>query len=405
MATTSRPGERGAALLVVLVAVAVLTALAADLAYDTRVSLRIAANARDDLRATYLAKSGVALSRLVLSFQQELDGAIPRIPGQPSLPRPQIWRLVPVTSGLAAALFDGVPREEGAERVAAAPGAFEASVDDEGRKVNVQFDAGGTGALAAQVQALFQLVCDPRWDALFDRDDASGVRASRQDLLVHLRDWVDEDEVSSALVAGFPGGSCAMITPPNPFERGFGDENHPYDRGEDRYRAKNARMDSLAELHLVAGVSDLFMAAFGDALTVYLPRDAKWNVNETDPALLLVRAMIAADPPIQPAFLDPELPARLHGLVLERTFGGILSLSSSDFGQLVQLAGVTVNMSPLAENSPQNPFTDRSFVFRIRAVGQAGDVRKKLEAVVRFEQTTQGQPGSTSGRLVHWREE
>ena len=69
-----RTSERGAALLIVMVAVAVLTALAADLAYESQVSLRIAANARNELQATYLAKSGIAVSRLVLAFQQELDG-------------------------------------------------------------------------------------------------------------------------------------------------------------------------------------------------------------------------------------------------------------------------------------------------------------------------------------------
>ena len=48
--------ERGAALLVAIVAIAILTTLAADLAYDTQVRLRIAANARDDLRASALAQ-------------------------------------------------------------------------------------------------------------------------------------------------------------------------------------------------------------------------------------------------------------------------------------------------------------------------------------------------------------
>ena len=35
-----------------------------------------------------------------------------------------------------------------------------------------------------------------------------------------------------------------------PFELGYGDENMPYDRGDDRYRVKNARMDSVDELFL-----------------------------------------------------------------------------------------------------------------------------------------------------------
>jgi len=406
-----RPRERGAALLIVMVAVAILTALAVDLAYDTRVSLRIAANARDELQATYLAKSGVALSRLVLSFQQDVDEAIPKIPNVPSPPRPQLWRLVPVDSSLAANLFgggSGAPAgasPEGVAQAGPAPGGFEALLDDEGRKVNLQLEGWGAGGLlAAQVQALYQLICEPRWDPLFDREDENGTRVSRQDLLVYLYDWVDTNETGSALAASFPA-TCVMLTPGKPFEDGFQDENYAYDRGEDRYRAKNARLDSLQELSLVAGVTDAFLAAFEDAVTVYMPRDAKRNVNETDPARLLELAKIVADPPNQPTLHDPAFAQRLHKLVLERTLGGILSISPADFGQLVEAAGVHVNANQLIETSPQNPFTDRSSTFRVRAQGRAGDVRKTIDAVVRFDRPTAGQPVTVPGRLVHWREE
>jgi general secretion pathway protein K len=428
----ARPGdgERGAALLVVMVTVAVVTALAVDLAYDTRVSLRIAGNARDELRATYLGKSGVALSRLVLSFQQDVDDAIPRIPGQAAAPRPQIWKLVPVGSDLAAKLFGGGPsagaegpaagRERsspppsGSPAAAAAPaprgepaqGGFEAMIDDEGRKVNVQFEGLGATSplLGAQVQSLYQLICDPRWDALFDREDENGLRVSRADLLVYLRDWVSTDERGSALNASFPA-TCVMTVAGNPFQQGFQDKNFPYDRGEDRYRTKNARMDSLGELYLVAGVSDAFMAAFGDAVTVYLPRDAKRNVNETDRARLLDLARIVADPPNQQIFYDPEFGDRLQKLVMERTFGGILSITPSDFGQLVAALGVKVNLNNLSDTSPQNPFTDRSTTFRVRAAGRAGDVTKTVDAVVRFDKAQPGQVVTTPGKLVHWRED
>src|SRR5512140_4016551 len=71
----ARRGERGAALLIAVVAIAVLTALAVDLAYQTQVRLRIAAAGRDQLRAQALAQSGVTLGRLVLGFQAQLDQA------------------------------------------------------------------------------------------------------------------------------------------------------------------------------------------------------------------------------------------------------------------------------------------------------------------------------------------
>ncbi len=414
--TRAGHGERGAALLVVMVSVAVLTALAVNLAYDARVSLQIAANARDDLKATALAKSGVAFSRLVLQFQQDMDDSIPTLPPNvPALPRPQLWRIVPVGSALAEGLFgasggagSGVAAaaHEGGAAVGPPANGFMAQLDDEGRKVNVQLDAFGVGGLlAAQVQSIWQLICDSRWDDLFDREDANGQRVSRTDLLVYLRDWVDEDEVSSALAASFPGGGCVMIAPQNPFEAGFGDENFPYDRGEDRYRAKNARMDSLDELYLVAGVGDLFVAAFGDSMTVYLPRDTKRNINETDPARLLELAKIIADPPSQPRLYDTTFAEQLHKLVLDRTYGGMLSLSPLDFGQLVETAGVKVNANLIQPTSPQNPFTDRSTVFRVRSQGRAGDVKKTLDVVMRFEKAQQAQVVAIPGRIVHWREE
>jgi general secretion pathway protein K len=406
--------ERGAALLVAIVSIAVLTALAVNLAYESRVSLRIAANARDELRASYLARSGVTLSRLVLSFQQDLNDVTQPAaaagaagPAGAGIPRIQLWRLLPVGSELARALFPAAARRPGEP---AAEGGFEASIDDEGRKVNAQLDISvqmsAAASAAAQVQALYQVICDPKWDPLFEREDASGVRTSREDLLVRLRDWVDEDERGASLRAAFGGASCGLVADAQrgPFEDGYGDENQPYDRGEDRYKVKNARMDSLDELFLVAGVGDAFMAAFGDGLTVYLPREAKRNVNELDRTRLVQLAMLVASPPGQPALFDPVFAERLQKLVLERTLGGILAISPQELGTLIGAAGVTVNQNLLLPSNPNTPFTNQSNTFRVRATGKAGDVAATIDAVVRTEKATPGKPVATPGKLIHWKE-
>jgi general secretion pathway protein K len=387
-----------------MVAVAILTALAVDLAYTSQVSLRIAANGRSALQATYLGKSGVAVSRLVLAFQQEVDAAV-SIPGASiPVPRLQLWRLAPVGSELADGLLGGAPpsalETEDAARGPAA-GTFDVDIQDEGTKINFQIDALGQNALlGVQVQAIWQLVCDPRWDPLFDREDANGLRVPRQDLLIYLRDWVDDDVASSALSQRFAPIGCAIATPQNPFEPGFGDENFPYDRGDDRYRAKNARMDSLDELHLVAGIGDAFMAAFGDAITVYLPRDAKWDVNASDPLRQLALAQAMADAPENTKFRDPAFQELFVGLIRERTFNGTFAIGPADFGQLVMAAGVNVNANLLGQNGP---FTDRSTVFRIRSTGRAGDVTKTLDVVLKAAKIQPNVP--TPGRIVHWREE
>ncbi|MFY3742847.1 hypothetical protein ACOQFB_02980 [Anaeromyxobacter sp. Red801] len=459
-----------------MVSLAILTALSVDLAYETRVRLQIAVNGRDELRATYLAKSAVSFSRLVLAFQQQIDqasgaacqafGALAGGAGGGTAtgtgatgtagaggqaaggacPRPQIWELVPVSSGLVQALFG----EAGPAAQAAAEGAppqarfgdfeggFASKIEDEGRKVNVQLDALQTsGLLGPQVEAILRLVCDARWDPLFDREDADGQRWTRNDLLLHLRDWVDDDEAGSALAVSYPGGDgCTFVVPANPFEKGFSDENRPYDHGRDRYRAKNARFDSLAELSLVAGVSDAFLAAFGDRLTVYLPREARINVNTSDASEQMRIAWMMADPAAQPLLLDPAFPQKLQRALSDVRMGGLMALTPPQFAAVVAALGVPVRADYLTQN-PKSPFTDRSAAFRIRAFGNAGAVSKTIDAVVTFDPNQnqpagtaplagtagtapaagtpaagnplitalQGQAGISSGRLIHWREE
>ena len=430
-----------------MVTVAVLTAMAVELAYSSRVSLQIAANARDELRASYAARGGVNLARLVLSFQQQLDGAAGLGGGAPNLaslagaagganaaggaaaglagalaglaggmPRVQLWNLVPVTSELGEGLFPAATLATpatAAGRGGAGAVTFDARVEDEGTKVNAQLDGFVQGAdrkVLQRTQTLYQLFCDAKWDPLFDREDAKGNKVTREGLLVNLRDWVDDNERTSELNRGGSPANCGLVVGAPPFVDAFGDENQPYDKGEDRYRAKNAHMDSLDELYLVAGIGDAFMAAFRDNLTVYLPFNAKQNVNVTDRQRLLDNARAIADQPLNPMFLDPTFADRLQKAVMERTLGGILSITPKDFQTLVELAGVKTNPAAVGgsgTSTGNDALTDRSDTFRIRAKGTAGAVTTGIDAVVRMEsvQQTMGQPMAAPGRLVHWREE
>jgi general secretion pathway protein K len=428
-----RRGERGAALLIAITAIAILTAVAVDLAYNTRVSLQMAANARDELRATYLAKSAVSMSRLILNFQQRLDlvtkAAASPLPGAQSaqgasaaMPRIalRLWDLVPIDSS-AAALFLGagagpasaatpVPAAQGPAGGGQGPaagarrvfgdieGSFHATIEDEERKINIrQFD--GIGTLpAAQTLRLAQLVKDPKWDFLFDEDDANGLRVSRKELFGALKDWEDEDETSSV----FTGD------PAKPFENGFGDENALYDRMPDRYKAKNAAFDSLDELFMVSGISDAAFAAFGDKLTIYPDPNATINVNTDDPQQLLLNALIMSNPPgmPQPALADPAFIQKLRAaLTLVRPLP-FMSITALQFANVLQGLGVKVDpiyMSP--QGNARSAFGDSSSTFHIRAVGVAGDVHKTIDAVVTFDPRRAGGLAQDLGRLLHWHEE
>ena len=409
--------ERGAALLLVLMVVAIVTVLATELAYDTRISLQIAANARDELRATAQAQAAVALSRLVLHFQQRLDqagGAAGQVlagltggqaggaaggqagglggaaQGTFSF---RLWDAIPIENGVMGMLLGTGPRpgsrpDEG----------FHATIEDEERKVNVSQLAGLSTVAGPQLQRLLLAVRDPRYDVLFDREDEFGNRLGRRDVAVALRDWVDEDPTTSVL------GTNPMA----PFQNGFGDENQYYDRGEDRYRAKNARFDSLDELYLVAGIGDAFMGAFGDHLTVYPDVNATINVNTTDPEQILVNALLMSDPPGVPQvpLLDPLFSQKLElALRLARPLP-FMTITVQQFATVLQALGLKVQALYLQSQNTdtRSPFGNKSNTFTIRATGRAGGVEKTIDAVVTMDDRAGPLQGDL-GRLLHWRED
>jgi general secretion pathway protein K len=399
--------------------VAIVTVMATELAYDTRVSLQIAANARDELRASYQARGAVALSRLVLHFQQRLDmagGAAGQVlagiqgaqgaqgaPGATGLPAAatqgtfsfRLWDAIPVDDTSIPMLLGTVRKVEGGARP---DEGFRATIEDEERKVNVAQLAGLSTVAGPQVQRFLLAVRDPQYDVLFDREDENGNRLGRRDVAVALRDWVDEDATTSVL------GPNPMA----PFENGFGDENQYYDRGEDRYRAKNARFDSLDELYLVAGIGDAFMGAFGDQLTVYPDVNATINVNTSDPEQILVNALLMSAPPGVPQapLLDPAFSQKLDmALRLARPLP-FMTITVQQFATVLQALGVKLQPIYLqAQNTDtRSPFGNKSSTFTIRATGRAGNVERTIDAVVTMDDRA-GQLQSDLGRVLHWRED
>jgi general secretion pathway protein K len=61
--------RRGMALIVVFTTVAILSTSITEYVYNTRVNLRLAQNQRDEVKAYYLARSGVNLQRLAIAYQ------------------------------------------------------------------------------------------------------------------------------------------------------------------------------------------------------------------------------------------------------------------------------------------------------------------------------------------------
>jgi general secretion pathway protein K len=423
MAIRGRDRERGVALLLVVLSIAILAAVAADFAYGSRVDLELAVHQRDALRAEYLARSGLGLARMILQFQKQLDISLQNLTN--SIPglgaggfNLQLWKMVHLdcqTLGRflpqndPGAGFGTRPLPKRSLRIEEVPsgalgtplidygtfrGCYASTIDDEEAKLNAnQLDSLLTaGAGGAAVQRFYLLFTDKRFDFVFEREDSNRVKINANDAVINIKDWADGDDLVSALA--ITQGTAQLSS-------GFADEVGLYTRYQPRYRPKNASFDTVDELFFVNGIGDRFMAAFRDRITVYPDVNARLNVNTDDPLVLALAIRTAADPArpdgrlADPVFLDSMVQKLLSARMLNP-----MGMSVADFVNVLVQAGIAVNPQ-ITSNLQANAYLgDRSKTFRVTAIGEAGDVQRMVTAVVRIERPEDG-----LGRLMYWKED
>ena len=405
-APSARKAERGVAMVIAVVSIAILTAVAVDFRYNAHVDLRTAANQRDDAQAYFLAKSSIGLSRLVLSFQRHLDNipvpfSLPGVPNRSTGFRIQLHQLARVDCHMLRSMVtsgnEAEPRREESgradsevEAVRAPPrrsfggftGCFDSNMQAEETKINLNALNAVTAPTALPA---LRILTDKRFEFLFETEDRNRVRVTPQELLIHLQDWADPDEVQSSLNLTGAGKT---------FVAGFTDENGDYMRYEPRYETKNAYFDSLDELYLVHGVNDRIMAALRERLTVYPSINGAANINADDPVLLLFAIQNVVDLPkaTHTKFKDPLFWVEVVNAVRKARVISVLGLSMKDFRAILQGLGIPV------KSDYARFVSDRNTTFTIHGTGTGGNVTRKLTAVVRMD--TGG-----LGRLVYWREE
>jgi general secretion pathway protein K len=232
------------------------------------------------------------------------------------------------------------------------------------------------------------MMANPKYDFIFNEEDAQHDRVARDDVILAMKDWIDEDETGS--------GIDPTQTRGNPFVNAFSDENAAYSRYTPRYKAKNAKVDSLEELYQVRGVNDRFMAAFGDRLTVWPGIDSKLNINTDDPQQQATNIIIAADNPNDARLRDPALLATILQAIKVRKMFSFFGLTAQDFVGVLVANGINVRPEFKVPNSPLNFLGEQSDTFRITATGRVGRIERTVTAVVRYDDLL--------GRLLYWKE-
>lgn len=294
--------KQGFALLLSLVAIAILSILVTDLHETTGMSFSAATAERDQLRAEYLARSGVNLTRMLIGQEKNLRQLL-AMPYQLVLKRPPpqlpIWKFANAllrpfedydgSKEDVASLGIDLDRTEGLGKL---DGTFEVDASAENGKINIndprmQELAVGQANVAGLFYSLLggYMPSPNKYDPLFSKFDEKGRLTTRLDVIANVIDWWDMD------------GQKVAFDPLLSTVQNQGGEDAEYYRSQvEPYAIKNAPFDTMEELRLVQGMTDDIWATFVEPdvedpsrrqLTVY--GLSRVNPNEAEPQVLLAR--------------------------------------------------------------------------------------------------------------------
>jgi general secretion pathway protein K len=299
-----RRRERGAALIMVLGSLTILSVMLSEFQDEMSIEFSSAMSDRDALKAEYAAKSAINLSRLLIAAEptvRQAAGLLLGALGQGGKP-PQIpiWAF----SGQILGAFNDA---EGAEMFKSLANAdissgvglglegagFHVTIVDEDAKIGVNNAGRSTFGARDVGRQLMGLLGGPQYDPLFERSSLEGDYSTRLDICSAIIDWVDANQDMESC----DGTSQATSAPA---------EDAYYRNLSDPYQRKNAAFDSLEELRLVRGVGDDFWATFIEPepddpsqRPVSIWSQGKININTTNPRTLLSYICAWATPDTQ----------------------------------------------------------------------------------------------------------
>ena len=292
------------ALVLTLLVLVLLVTAVLEFDRSTRTMLKAAGNFRDGMKAVHLATSGIAAAQALLKDDLVRHG------GRDDLTELWATPLPPYPLG---------------------DGTVAAWIQDEGGKINVNALVTPSGTKPSvplqieQLKRLFRL---------------KGLDPAPVDAIV---DWLDRDEIEE------PSGA----------------ESAYYERLDRPYRCRNGRMDTLAELHLVKGISDEVYRTISPYVTVYTS-DESININTADPVVLQALPVPGQDGTVAFPLDDKQVETIVDARPLAAK------------GDLSKVPGMT--SAVVSQLLPR--ITVASSWFSVYAEGEANGVKKGILAVV-----------------------
>ncbi len=194
--------QKGMALIAVTAAIACLTIPTFEFMYSTNIDYDAAANARDDMRAHFLARSVMNMSMLVIKVQHDILDKNRKQLAALGMADTQIGDFMsmletPICGGKEEigdlASFAGIDANQ-AKGLGISFGACRVETfENEDGKINLNCANGQPATAQAIGAALTGLVAPPAYDKMFEERDGDGQFTDRQTFVAALLDYIDRD--------------------------------------------------------------------------------------------------------------------------------------------------------------------------------------------------------------------
>jgi general secretion pathway protein K len=351
MKTTFRQNSRGLALIVVMIAIAVFTMLAAGLAISMKVETKLAMNADHEQQLLWLGRSGVEYARWILAQEASLAG-------QPYDSLNQIWAGGPGANGETNSVLAGISLDNYEiknQQTGELLGTVSLKITDLERKANINT------ANAAELQQALTVMG-------VDADDISVVSDS-------IQDW--RSAAAAPRVAGAQSDYYQSLTPP--------------------YYAKNAPIDDLSELLLVKGVTREMYYGGGSSNSPALPQRPQLGLGTApdqvpDYPFGLVEVFTAvssgkinvntADANVLQ--LIPGVDATIAAAIIQQRSGPDGVDGTEDDTPFRNASGAlqSAGLNPASAGQAANLLTTRSSTFEVHVTARIGDVTREFTAII-----------------------
>lgn len=330
--------QRGVAMLAVITAVAICLVIVNGFGTSTTIDMMQSRNNLDQMRASYLSRSSLNITELIIRLQRRLENGAKQARGGPMegmLGGLEGVQITDFADPLMAAFGGDAEQVQSAIGLSMSQtkglgsdiGTFGVRITAVDGKINVNCADSDNTQTGLLVKSLQSLLYPPAFDPIFEEPDADGWRRDRKTQIAAIIDYIDHDQIR------------VDITDDKPFERGGGGpEDYGYENLKDVYKPKNNKLDSVSELKLVRGIDDRFWALFGSAFRVQ--GSCKVNLRGLDDAKVAAAVIaLSADNKDDPALRDPANLWALANLVIQAPQFGFYFTGDEGFDTFAQLVG------------------------------------------------------------------